>query len=141
MVEELHHVAIVVPKIDAARPTWVDALGLVSGELEHVPGQKVNVLVLMAGSQRIELIEPASSDSPVVRFLERTGGGLHHLAWRVRDLASALKHLSECGMQLIHNEPQAGAHGTRIAFIHPKSTGGVLCELVEEPASSTGATS
>ena len=79
----LHHVAIVVPSIAAARVTWEGALGLCGGEIEHVADQRVNVLVLRAGTQRIELVEPASEDSPVTRFIERSGGGLHHLAWRV----------------------------------------------------------
>ena len=130
----LHHVAIVVASLDEARSVWVDALGLaVEGDPERVEDQKVDVLVCRAGTQRIELVAPASADSPVSRFLER-GGGLHHLAFRVEDLARTLAELEAAGLRLIDREPRPGAHGTRIAFVHPRSLGGVLVELVEVPA-------
>lgn len=132
-VRDLHHVAIVVASLDEARARWVDALGLaVEGEPERVEDQKVDVLVCRAGSQRIELVAPAADDSPVSRFLER-GGGLHHLAFRVDDLARTLGELEEAGLRLIDRQPRPGAHGTRIAFVHPRSLGGVLVELVEVP--------
>jgi len=130
----LHHVAIVVPSIEAARATYVDVLGMTCGAPEHVGDQKVNVLVCWAGSQRIELVEPASPDSPVSAFLQKRGGGLHHLAYRVDDVAAAIATLTAAGVRMIDSAPRPGAHGTRIAFVHPKSTGGVLTELVEEPA-------
>jgi methylmalonyl-CoA/ethylmalonyl-CoA epimerase len=97
-----------------------------------VADQKVRVLVLMAGEQRIELVEPTGPDSPVARFLERRGGGLHHLAWRVNDLERALSILKGRGVRLIDEQPRSGAHKTRIAFLHPAATGGVLMELVED---------
>lgn len=131
---DLHHVAIVVKSIEDARESYVKGLGLVPGETEHVPGQKVNVLICHGGTQRIELVEPASPDSPVTKFLEKRGGGLHHLAWRVADLEEVLARLKARGTALIDEEPRAGAHGMRIAFLHPKATGGVLTELVELPA-------
>jgi methylmalonyl-CoA/ethylmalonyl-CoA epimerase len=133
VVQGLHHVAIVVESIADARRTYVDLLGLVPHETAHVPDQKVNVLVCYAGSQRIELVEPAAPDSPVSAFLARRGGGLHHLAWRVDDCAAAIARLKAAGARLIDEAPRPGAHGTRIAFVHPRSTGGVLCELVEDP--------
>jgi len=129
----LHHVAIVVKSLEEARPLYADVLGLTCGAVERVADQKVDVLVLFAGEQRIELVQPASDDSPVTKFLERSGGGLHHLAWRVDDLESALERLRARGVRLIDEAPRPGAHGTRIAFVHPKATGGVLMELVEEP--------
>ena len=138
VVAGLHHVAIVVPSIAAARGTYEQVLGMRASALEHVADQRVNVLVLHAGEQRIELVEPASPDSPVSRFLATRGGGLHHLAWRVRDLDAALAALKTAGVQLIDQVPRPGAHGTRIAFVHPRALGGVLSELVEEP---TGAAS
>lgn len=132
-VRELHHVAIVVASLDEARAAWVSTLGLtVEGEPERVEDQRVDVLVCRAGSQRIELVAPASADSPVSRFLER-GGGLHHLAFRVDDLAGTLRELEAAGLRLIDREPRAGAHGTRVAFVHPRSLGGVLVELLELP--------
>ena len=130
----LHHVAIVVASIDEARTTYVDLMGMTCGEVEHVADQKVNVLVCWAGEQRIELVEPAADDSPVTGFLAKRGGGLHHLAYRVDDVAAAIATLEAGGVRMIDSAPRPGAHGTRIAFVHPKSTGGVLTELVQEPA-------
>ena len=135
LVRGLHHVAIVVPDIASARQTYEGALGLGAGEVEHVADQKVNVLVCRAGTQRIELVEPATPDSPVSKFLER-GGGLHHLAWRVDDCAAAIASLMEKGVRMIDEAPRPGSHGTTIAFVHPKATGGVLMELVEDPEHS-----
>ena len=134
VVRGLHHVAIVVPDIARARGVYEGVLGLVpQGDVEHVPHQKVNVLVLYAGAQRIELVEPASPDSPVSRFLETRGGGMHHLAYCVDDVAHAIAVLHERGVRLIDAAPRSGSHGTTIAFVHPSSTGGVLVELVEDP--------
>ncbi len=133
VVRGLHHVAIAVPSIAAARRVFVDLLGLSAGEIERVEDQKVNVLVCHAGPQRIELVEPAAEDSPVSGFLARRGAGLHHLAWSVDDCAEAIERLKSAGLALIDSAPRRGAHGTRVAFVHPKATGGVLCELVEEP--------
>jgi len=134
VVTGLHHVAIVVDSIEAARGAYEGALGMrADAAPEHVPDQKVNVLVLHAGAQRIELVEPAADDSPVSRFLAKRGGGLHHLAYRVADLDRALAELKRAGVRMIDEAPRPGAHGTRIAFVHPAATGGVLSELVEEP--------
>ena len=137
LVKGLHHVAIVVPSIEAARATYVDVLGLSAGAVEHVADQDVNVLVCWAGEQRIELVEPASPRSSVSRFLEARGGGLHHVAWLVDDVAAALGVLKAAGVRLIDEAPRPGAHGTRIAFLHPKATGGVLAELVEVPEAAS----
>jgi len=133
VVRGLHHVAIVVPRIADARAAYEVALGLTADEPEPVPDQKVNVLVLRAGAQRIELVEPAADDSPVTKFLARRGGGLHHLAWQVDDLEAAIAHLLAAGIRMIDETPQPGSEGTRVAFVHPRSTGGVLMELVQEP--------
>ncbi len=134
MVRGLHHVAIAVRSLERSRSVYETALGMTGSQPEHVADQRVNVLVLHAGSQRVELVEPASPDSPISGFLEKRGEGLHHLAWRVDDCARAITTLRERGVRLIDEAPRAGAHGTRIAFLHPKSTGGVLMELVEDPA-------
>ena len=132
LVQELHHVAIVVPSIAEARRMYVDVLGMSADEVEHVADQRVNVLVCRAGTQRIELVEPASDDSPVSKFLAQRGGGLHHLAYLVEDLERALERLRAAGLRLIDEAPRAGADGTRVAFVHPSATNGVLTELVEE---------
>lgn len=134
LVRGLHHVAIAVPDLEAARKSYAGALGLVASEVEYVADQKVNVLVLYAGEQRIELVEPAAPDSPITKFLEKRGPGLHHLAWLVDDVAAAVERLVALGVPMIDTAPRPGAHGTRIAFIHPKGTHGVLSELVECPA-------
>jgi methylmalonyl-CoA/ethylmalonyl-CoA epimerase len=129
----LHHVAVAVPSLAEARAIWEGPLGMKALPVEFVPDQKVNVLVLFTGGQRIELVEPASDDSPVTKFLATRGPGIHHLAWRVLELEPAIAHLKACGMRLIDEHPRPGSHGTRVAFIHPKATGGVLMELVEDP--------
>lgn len=132
VVTEFHHVAIVVPEIAAVRAFWEGGLGLAAGEPEHVPEQGVNVLVLEVGGRRIELVEPAGEDSPVLSFLARRGPGLHHLAFRVENVDAAIARLRERGLRLIDETPKAGAHGARVVFVHPKTTNGVLVELVEE---------
>ncbi|MCA9001176.1 MAG: methylmalonyl-CoA epimerase [Planctomycetes bacterium] len=133
MVVGLDHVAIAVHSIQETRGLYEAGLGLAPAGEEFVPGQKVNVLMLMAGSQRIELVEPVGEDSPIVGFLAKRGQGIHHLAWQVNDLEAALEHLKAQDVRLIHETAQAGAHGTRVAFVHPASTAGVLMELVELP--------
>ncbi|MSR61219.1 MAG: methylmalonyl-CoA epimerase [Planctomycetes bacterium] len=133
VVQGLHHVAIVVPSLAEARKTYVDVLGMHAGAPEFVADQKVNVLVCHAGAQRIELVEPAAPDSPVARFLEKRGPGLHHLAYQVASVERALAVLKAAGLRLIDEHARPGAHGTRIAFVHPSATHGVLTELVEVP--------
>jgi methylmalonyl-CoA epimerase len=137
LVRGLHHVAIVVPSLAEARRTYVGVLGLSAGDVEHVADQKVNVLVCRAGEQRIELVEPAAADSPVSGFLAKRGPGLHHVAYRVDDVAAAIGTLRAAGLRLIDAAPRPGAHGTRIAFLHPSATNGVLTELVEDPPEET----
>ena len=129
----LHHVAIAVPSLAEARAVYETALGMQALPVEFVPGQKVNVLVLFSDAQRIELVEPAAPDSPITNFLAKRGPGIHHLAWRVEDCAQAIAVLKQAGLKLIDDEPKPGSHGTKVAFVHPKSTGGVLMELVEDP--------
>lgn len=132
VVRGVHHIAIVVASIAEARKVYEGVLGLSAGEPEFVPDQKVNVLVTYAGSQRIELVEPASPDSPVSRFLAKHGGGLHHVAYRVDDIEVAIAALVKAGVRMIDSHPRPGAHGTRIAFVYPQGMSGVLTELVED---------
>ncbi len=129
----LHHVAIAVESLSAARGTYESAFGMSSTPIEFVPGQKVNVLVLLAGSQRLELVEPVGEDSPIRNFLQKRGPGIHHIAWEVENCEQAIARLVAAGVQMIDTAPKPGSHGTRIAFVHPKATGGVLMELVEDP--------
>ncbi|MEY2784237.1 MAG: hypothetical protein RL277_441 [Planctomycetota bacterium] len=129
----LHHVAIAVESLASARAVYEGAFGMSASEIEFVPGQKVNVLVLHAGAQRVELVEPVGEDSPIRNFLVKRGPGIHHLAWEVENCEQAIARLKAAGVALIDEVPKPGAHGTRIAFVHPKATGGVLMELVEDP--------
>ncbi|MEQ1892219.1 MAG: methylmalonyl-CoA epimerase [Planctomycetota bacterium] len=134
LVKGLHHVAIVVPSVAEAAKAYVGVLGFQTHPLEYVADQKVNVLVCFAGKQRIELVEPAAPDSPVTNFLAKRGPGLHHLAYEVEDVAAALEAVKKAGLRVIDQSPRPGAHGTKIAFLHPSAMHGVLTELVEEPS-------
>ena len=129
----LHHVAIAVQSLADARALYEKALGMRALPVEFVESQKVNVLVLFSDAQRIELVEPAAPDSPITNFLAKRGPGIHHLAWRVEDCAQAIALLKKAGLKLIDEAPKPGSHGTKVAFVHPKSTDGVLMELVEDP--------
>ncbi|MFS8636884.1 MAG: methylmalonyl-CoA epimerase [Gemmatimonadota bacterium] len=128
----LDHVAIAVASIDEALPVFELLTGGVGSPRERVESQGVDVVFVGTGVGRVELIEPVSPDSPVARFLEKRGPGLHHLAYRVPDIEAALARLSAAGMRLIDERPRPGAHGRLVAFVHPASTGGVLIELVQE---------
>jgi methylmalonyl-CoA epimerase len=138
VVRGLHHVAIAVESLAAARASYEKVLGMRALPVEFVPDQKVNVLVLFTGGQRIELVEPAMPDSPVSKFLATRGPGIHHIAWRVDDLVGALAELKKSGLRLIDDAPRPGSHNTKVAFVHPKATGGVLMELVEDPGWTDG---
>jgi methylmalonyl-CoA epimerase len=125
-------VAIAVPSIARALPTYELLTGGAASEVEAVPSQGVLVAFVGEGTGRIELIEPSSPESPVGRFLQSRGPGLHHLAYRVDDLENTLRQLEGAGLRLIDKAPRPGAHGRLVAFIHPESTGGILIELVQE---------
>jgi len=134
MTRQLDHLAIAVRSIEASLPLYRDVLGLELHGHEEVAEQRVKVAVLRAGDTRIELLEPTSADSPVAKFIEKRGEGLHHLAVRVDEVGAELNRLASQQIPLIDKQPRQGAEGARIAFLHPKGTGGVLIELVERPA-------
>ncbi len=129
---ELHHIAIAVPSIAAALPTFEALTGATGSTPEAVAAQGVTVAFVGEGAGRLELLEPSTPTSGVARFLEKRGPGLHHIAYRVTDLARTLDRLAADGIELIDRAPRPGAHGHKVAFIHPRSAGGVLVELVEE---------
>ncbi len=133
MIQELHHVGIAVRSLDETLPRYVDGLGLRLEGIEEIPSEKVKVAMVYAGKTRIELLEPTAKDSPIQKFLDKRGPGIHHLAFKVDDTGNMIKLLTDAGVALLDEEPRAGAHGTRCAFIHPKYLGGVLAELVEDP--------
>ena len=128
---KIDHLGIATKGIDEALKFWQDALGLENVHAEEVKEQKVRVAMLPIGESRIELLEPTSDDSPISKFLERRGGGIHHIAVEVENIEEALKKLKSEGMRLIDENPRIGAEGYLVAFVHPASAGGVLLELVQ----------
>src|SRR5581483_8198335 len=110
------------------------AIGLRASAVESIPREKTRVAMLHVGESRIELLEPTDPDSPIGRFLAKHGGGIHHISLRVPALEQAVRQLKESGAEVISAEPGVGAGGHRYVFIHPRSTGGVLLELVGGPA-------
>ena len=133
MIQELHHVGIAVRSLDETLPRYVDGLGLRLEGIEEIPSEQVKVAMVYAGRTRIELLEPTAPDSPIQKFLDKRGPGIHHLAFKVDDTGNMIKMLAADGAPLLDQQPRSGAHDTRCAFIHPKYLGGVLAELVEDP--------
>lgn len=129
---KIDHLGIATNSLDEALKFWRDALGLELKEIETVEDQKVKVAMLPVGEPRIELLEATSDDSPIAKFLQKRGAGIHHIAVRVDDIRATLSRLKESGARLIDEEPRIGAGGCLIAFIHPSSANGVLLELVQE---------
>ena len=131
MTGKINHIGIAVNNIEASLPFYRDTLGMMYEGAEVVAEQKVKVAFLAVGESRIELLEPTADDSPVAKFLTKNGEGVHHIAYEVADLKAALADLRRDGVRLIDETPRRGAHGTSIAFLHPKATGGVLTELCQ----------
>jgi len=131
MLSKINHIGVAVSSIEEALPFYRDSLGMTFSGTEEVPSQLVKVAFLSVGESKIELLEPTSPESPVAKFLEKNGPGVHHLAYGVGDIEAAIAKLSAQGTRMIDSVPRNGAHGARIAFIHPKSSGGVLTELCE----------
>ena len=128
---KINHLGIATKGIDEALKFWSDALGLENVHTEIVEDQKVRVAMLPIGESRVELLEPTSDDSPISKFLEKRGGGIHHIAVEVDDINAALARLREKGVRLIDENPRVGAEGCLVAFVHPSSANGVLLELVQ----------
>lgn len=131
MIKKISHIAVVVPELEEAMKFWVEALGLSLVHIEHVADQAVDVAFLPAGESDIELLEPLDSDSGVARYLQKRGPGLHHICFEVEDIDETLARLRSADIPLINEEPTIGTGGKKIAFIHPKGTGGVLVELYQ----------
>ncbi len=128
---KINHLGIATKGIDEALKFWENALGLTNVHTEIVEDQKVRVAMLPLGESRIELLEPTSDDSPISKFLEKRGGGIHHIAIEVEDIEASLAQLKAEGARLIDESPRVGAEGCLVAFVHPSSTNGVLLELVQ----------
>jgi methylmalonyl-CoA/ethylmalonyl-CoA epimerase len=130
------HVAIAVKDLESAVQFYRDVLGMPVGSVERVEDQVVDVAFVGEEPGRIELISPFKPDTGVARFLEKRGEGVHHVAVRVKDIDTTLRALAAKGVPLIDTTARAGAHGTRVAFVHPKGARGLLLELVEVPTNA-----
>ncbi len=129
---KISHLGIATEDIDEALRFWQNALGLEQTHAETVEDQKVRVAMLPIGETRIELIEPTSPDSPISKFLEKRGGGIHHIAVEVENIEESLRQLKQAGARLIDETPRRGAENCLVAFVHPQSAGGVLLELIQQ---------
>ena len=128
----IEHIGIAVKNLDEAIKYYENVLGLKCYAIEEVADQKVKTAFFKVGQTKIELLESTSEDGPIGKFIEKKGEGIHHLAFHVKDLPNALKEADEKGVRLIDSEPRKGAEGLNMAFLHPKSTYGVLTEFCEE---------
>ena len=131
MLTKINHIGIAVKSLEDSLPFYRDNLGMAFAGIEEVAEQQVRVAMLQIGESKIELLEPTSADSPVAKFIEKNGPGIHHVAYEVNDIEAAIAKLMADGSRMIDEKPRNGAHGTRIAFVHPKSSNGVLTELCQ----------
>ena len=131
MITGLDHIAIAVTDLDESIRRFAEDLGLEFAGTEDVVGAKTSTAFFPIRGTQIELIHPLNGEGPVARYLERRGPGLHHICFQTNDIESDMARLVAKGYRLLSDEPQPGAHGTRVVFVHPKSTGGVLIELAE----------
>jgi methylmalonyl-CoA epimerase len=129
---KISHLGIATKDINEALKFWQNALGLEQTHAEVVEDQKVRVAMLPIGETRIELLEPTSPDSPISKFLEKRGGGIHHIAVEVENIENSLAQLKQNGARLIDETPRVGAENCLVAFVHPQSAGGVLLELIQQ---------
>jgi methylmalonyl-CoA/ethylmalonyl-CoA epimerase len=134
----IDHVGVAVAELEPALEVYGDRLALTLAHREVISEQGVEAALLDVGEGHVELLAPLSPDTPVGRFLAKRGPGLHHVAYQVSDIEQTLAALTRAGVELIDSEPRTGIRGSRVAFLHPRSTGGVLSEIVE-PAPGLGA--
>lgn len=143
IIKRIDHIAILVDDMDKTLSFWQEGLGIELSHIEDVPAEKSRVAFLPVGAPggsaipahtEIELVQPTTSDSGLVRYLEKRGPGMHHICLEVDDIEDMLSHLKEKGVQLINETPVVGSGGKKYAFIHPKSANGVMVELYELPA-------
>jgi methylmalonyl-CoA/ethylmalonyl-CoA epimerase len=128
----IEHIGIAVKNLNAAVEYYENILGLKCYAIEEVKDQKVKTAFFMAGQTKIELLEATSDESPVAKFIEKKGEGIHHIAFAVKNIDSALQEVEQKGVRLIDKQPRKGAEGLDIGFLHPKSTFGVLTEFCEK---------
>jgi len=130
-IKRIDHIAIVVDDLDKSLGFWRDALGMDLHGVQDVPAEMAQIAFLPTGGSEIELVRPTMGDSGLAKYLEKRGPGMHHVCLEVDDIAGMLALLKEKGIQLINEQPRQSADGKKYAFIHPKSTNGVLVELYE----------
>lgn len=130
----VNHIAIVVSDLTSAQKFWVDALGLSLERIEEIPSEAVRVAFLEAGNGEIELVQPTDQESGVARFLRKRGAGMHHLCLEVPDIEATIERLQAHGVELINETPREAPDGRQYAFVHPRSTTGVLVELYQTAA-------
>jgi len=133
----IDHIGVAVEEIDPAMELYRDGFSLDVAHREIVEDQGVEAVLLDVGENHVELLAPLAPDTPIGRFLARQGPGLHHVAYQVTDIDAALELCRRAGLELIDQQPRVGIRGSRVAFMHPRSTGGVLTEIVE-PAGHAG---
>ena len=133
MIKKINHIAIAVNDLEEAARFYQTVMGLTLSGVEVVTAQKTKVGFFKIGESNIELVQPAEPDSPLVKFLETKGQGIHHICLEVDDVETEVKAFLEKGATMVDQKPRPGAHDTKIAFVHPKSSGGVLIELCELP--------
>lgn len=131
MLTKINHMGVAVNSLAETIPFYRDQLGMAFKGTEVVAEQQVRVAFLEIGESKIELLEPTSADSPIAKFLEKNGPGIHHVAYEVTDIVAAIAKLESDGARMIDKTPRKGAHGALIAFVHPKSSNGVLTELCQ----------
>ena len=128
---KLDHLGIAVPDLESALAFWRDALGLELSDVEVVESEGVRTAFLPVGDASIELLEPLGDEGVIAKYLEKRGPGIHHICMRVDGIEETLDSLDAAGVRLVDRKPRPGAHGTKVAFLHPKAAGGVLVELAE----------
>jgi len=131
VVTKIDHIGIAVKNLDETLKFYEDVMGIKCTSKEEVEEQKVRVAFLPVGDSEVELLESTTDDGPIARFIEKKGEGIQHIAFKVDNIEEAIKDLQEKGVRLIDEKPRYGAGGARIAFLHPKSTSGVLIEISE----------
>lgn len=133
MIKKVDHLGIAVKDLESQIALYRDQMGMEFEGIEEIPGQSVKVAFFVAGDTRIELLQSTSPEGPIAKHIEKRGEGLHHLAYEVDDVRAAMAEARVRGLQPLSEEPRPGAHHTLVCFLHPKSMGGVLTELVEKP--------
>jgi methylmalonyl-CoA epimerase len=131
MIQQVDHIGIAVADLDAAVARYTQLMGFPPERIEEVPTEKVKVAFFELGEMLIELLAATDDDSPIAQFISKRGEGVHHIAYRVADIRAAIAQYQEDGFIIIGDAPRPGAHGTQVAFLHPKSTLGTLVELVQ----------